>query len=151
MIYALSAWAGAVAWIDWRQHRIPNLLLVLVLVPAILGLIVNHQGLLGESVTASLLGMLAGGLILLPGYAFGKMGAGDVKLAACLGLILGWLALLKMLLVFGLVIGLVSALVLWHDSDQPDRASRRIAAAPALVVGFVGQLFVQYLPWDALK
>ena len=150
MIYVVIAWAGAVAWVDWRQHRVPNLLLVLLLVPAVLGLAVNRQGLLGVGVASSLLGMLAAGAILLPGYALGKMGAGDVKFAACLGLLLGWLPLLKALLIFGLVLGAVSAVVLWHDGNSPDKGKRRIAVAPAMVVGFVSQLFMDRLPLNFL-
>lgn len=141
MPYALSVWAGWIAWTDWRQHRVPNVALVLVLVPALLCLAVNQYGLLQTSVTDSLLGFLIAGGVLLPGYAFGQMGAGDVKFSAVLGLLLGTSALLKMLLVFGVLLGLLSALTLWRRHHGLQLRKQRIAAAPALAVGFISQLF----------
>jgi prepilin peptidase CpaA len=139
--YALSVWAGWVAWVDWRQQRVPNVALVLVLVPALLCLLWNRHGLLQLSIADSLFGLLVAGGVLLPGYAMGRMGAGDVKFSALLGLVLGSTAALKMLLVFGVVLGLLSALALWRFHRQPQSLKRRIAAAPALAVGFMSQLF----------
>lgn len=151
MIYALTAWAAVIAWMDWRQHRVPNALLILLLVPALLALILNHQGLLGAGLWTSLAGFVAGGLILLPGYAMGKMGAGDVKFAACLGLLLGWPSVLKMLLLFGLVLGATSALVLWLHRQSPEPGKYRIAAAPALAAGFASLLILKHLQWEFLE
>jgi prepilin peptidase CpaA len=115
--------------------------LVLVLVPAILCLIVNRHGLMQVSVINSLLGLLIAGGVLLPGYALGQMGAGDVKFAAVLGFLLGTSEVLKMLLIFGVLLGLLSALMLWRSRWEPQSRKRRIAAAPALAVGFISQLF----------
>lgn len=141
MPYALSVWAGWIAWTDWRQRRVPNAALVLVLVPALLCLAVNRYGLLQAPVVDSLLGLLVAGGVLLPGYALGQMGAGDVKFSAVLGLLLGTSAALKMLLIFGVLLGLLSVLTLWQRSRRPQSSKHRIAAAPALAVGFVSQLF----------
>ena len=141
MTYALSVWAGWMAWNDWQQHRIPNAGLVLVLVPALLCLAVNRQGLLHTPITDSLLGFLTAGGILLPGYALGYMGAGDVKLAAVMGLLLGVLPALKMLLVFAVLLGAMSLVAFWRFRRQPQPNKRRVPAAPALMLGFTGQLF----------
>jgi prepilin peptidase CpaA len=147
IVYALTIWAVGVAWMDWRQHRVPNVLLVLVLVPALLALLINRQGLLGVAIVPSLLALLAASVALLPGYAMGKMGAGDVKFAACLALLLGPWASLRMMLVFGVVLGGFSAAVFLRRRDDPDGGKRRIAAAPALAAGFASQLYADQLSW----
>ncbi|MES2490377.1 MAG: prepilin peptidase [Pseudomonadota bacterium] len=144
----LAIWAAAIAWKDWRSHRIPNVALVLVLVPAILALVVNGKGLLGVAILPSLMGFFVGGAILLPGYAIGKMGAGDVKFAACMGLLLGPLATFKMLLIFAILLGAISAAVWMFYRHVPESGQRRIAAAPALAVGFSIQLFAETLLWS---
>lgn len=147
MIWVLGGWACIIAGYDWRQRRIPNVGLVLVLVPALLTLVVNGKGLLGVELWPSLAGMLVAG-VLLPGYALGHMGAGDVKFAGCLGLLLGPWATVKMLLVFAIALGLVSLVQLLNARWSAESRSKRIAAAPALVLGFVVQLcFPQWLPW----
>lgn len=150
VIYVLVFWAGAVAWFDVRQHRVPNLLLVLLLVPAILSLVLDRKGLLGVSVWPSVLGFLLGGAILLPGYGIAKMGAGDVKFAAVLGLLLGWRPLLNMLLLAALLLGAVSALVFWLDREQQGRGQRRIPAAPVLAAAFGAVLLAQCMQWEML-
>ncbi|MGH8460212.1 MAG: prepilin peptidase [Stenotrophobium sp.] len=148
MNVVLGIWACVIAGYDWRQHRIPNVGLLLVLVPALLALAINSKGLLGVAVWPSVEGLLLAG-ILLPGYVLGRMGAGDVKFAGCLGLLLGPWATVKMLLVFAIALGLVSLVMLLHTRWSDDSRTRRIAAAPALVLGFMMQLFFpQWLPWN---
>lgn len=143
----LAIWAAAIAWKDWRSHRVPNAALVLVLVPAVLALLINGKGLLDVAGLPSLLGFLVGGGILLPGYAMGKMGAGDIKFAACIGLLLGPQATFKMLLIFAIVLGALSGAVWIYHQRVPGVGQRRIAAAPALAVGFIIQLFANTLLW----
>jgi prepilin peptidase CpaA len=144
----LVLWAAAVSWKDWRSHRIPNVALLLLLVPALLALVVNGKGLLGVAVLPSLMGLLMGGGILLPGYVLGKMGAGDIKFAACLGLLLGPGATFRMLLVFAVAIGILSAVTWVYHRQVPGAGQRRIAAAPALMLGFITQLFWDQLMWS---
>lgn len=144
----LVAWVLAIAWCDWQYRRVPNVILVLLLVPAVLALILNGTGLIGVERWPSFMGFLLAGGVLLPGYALGKMGAGDVKFAACLGLLLGGLwPTVRMMLVFGITLGALSVLMLWYYRKDPDAAKRRIAAAPALAVGFASQLFADQLQW----
>lgn len=150
MDYIVLVWALTIACIDWRQRRIPNLLLVLMLVPALLALIINHQGLLGVAWLDSVLGMVAGGVILLPGYLLGKMGAGDVKFAACLGLLLGWHATLVLMLLFALLLGAVSLMMFWRYRALPQAGKHRIAAAPVMVTGLACELLITRLSWNFL-
>ena len=134
----LAAWAAAVAVLDIRQRRIPNLLLVLLLVPAVLAVAINGRGLLGVDAMASATGLLVGGLPLLPGYAQGQMGAGDVKFSACLGWLLGPGATLEMLLWSAVMLGLVSGAMLAYAGSAVRQ--RRIPAAPMLAGAFGVQL-----------
>lgn len=119
-----------VAW-DGRYRRIPNVLLLLVLIPSTLALLVNGQGLLGAGAVASFTGMALSAL-LLPGYALGQMGAGDVKFSACLGFLLGGWAALEALLLAALLLG---ALALGWRLLAPQQA--RLPAAAALAGGFM--------------
>lgn len=144
----LVTWAAVIALVDWRSHRIPNVALVLLLVPAVLALVVNGAGLLMLPPVPSVLGFLLGGGILLPGYVLGKMGAGDVKFAACIGLLLGPQSTCKMLLMFAIALGVLSAAVWAYHRRVPDSGKKRIAAAPAMAAAFIVQLLWNPLPWN---
>ena len=106
---ALTLFSGlvAIALIDWEHGIIPdqiNLALAVVGVPLLL-LQSSHallNGLLGA--------LLGGGLLLLVAVVSrGGMGGGDIKLAAVLGLYLGWvnvLLVLFMAFLIGAAVGL---------------------------------------------
>lgn len=84
LVSAVMIWA---AWIDGKELRVPNwLTFPMVLSGLIYGTCVGGLSGLG----AALLGMLVGLITMLPIYAVGGMGAGDVKLMAGLGAWLGW-------------------------------------------------------------
>jgi prepilin peptidase CpaA len=72
--------------IDLRSRRIPNQLTATM---AMLGLALAVTQTSGVSVGASLAGILLGLLLMMPGYALGATGAGDVKLMAAVGAIVG--------------------------------------------------------------
>jgi len=132
----LVVWALAVAVYDVRQRRVPNVLLILLGVPALLAVAVNRHGLLGAGIWESLGGLVLGAAPLLAGYLIRQVGAGDVKLSALQGFILGWAGVGKALLISGVVLGLMSLAALrWKRKDKPQF---KLPAALALVVGFVG-------------
>ncbi|HEX4348060.1 MAG TPA: A24 family peptidase [Vicinamibacterales bacterium] len=84
---AAVATAGAVAAvIDLRTRRIPNALSGAVAATG-LTLAAIHAGPI--NVSPAIEGMLVGFLLMMPGYLFGGMGGGDVKLFAALGTLLG--------------------------------------------------------------
>jgi prepilin peptidase CpaA len=83
---ALAAGALTATVIDIRTRRIPN---VLTGSMAALGIALAAAGMSGISVGASVAGMVAGLLLMLPGHALGATGAGDVKLMAAVGAVLG--------------------------------------------------------------
>jgi prepilin peptidase CpaA len=132
--WALAAGAAAAAGVDLRSRRIPNLLLLALLLPAAGLLIWTGQGPLGATPLQSLAGLLPA-LLLLPGYARGRLGAGDVKLVACLGVLLGGWRAVEMLLIGAALLGAVSLIAV-----ALGRGSARLPAAPAFAVAFLAQL-----------
>lgn len=108
---------------DTRERRIPNLLVVLLLVAGVVlnglgpangrgGLFNNFPGALGAG--AAVLGALTGLALFLPLYGLRAMGAGDVKLMAALGSFTGPLEALNLALSVLAVGGVLAVLrLLW--------------------------------------
>lgn len=86
MLVVVAAAAGTAAVIDMRTRRIPN---VITASTVIVGIALAAGGWSGVSVTSSLLGCLAGVLVMIPGRVLGATGAGDVKLMAAVGAVIG--------------------------------------------------------------
>jgi prepilin peptidase CpaA len=101
---------------DLAWHRIPNILLLSALVLALI-LQASGDGLDGMRSAAA--GLLVGLAFLMPLYAMGGMGAGDVKLLGVVGAFLGpWGALVAGVaaLIAGAILGV--AYIAWR-SIQP--------------------------------
>ncbi|MEY3458072.1 MAG: hypothetical protein RL215_1229 [Planctomycetota bacterium] len=97
LIVTATVVAGAVS--DFRGFRLPNLLTL----PLVLsGLLWHFAGGAADGLTRSCLGLLLATLPLLPAYAGGGMGAGDVKLMAGIGAWMGALFALQVLILAGL-------------------------------------------------
>lgn len=92
--------------VDLRTRRIPNVLTG-TMAGAGIGLAVFGFG--GISIGAAVLGCVIGLVLMLPGHALGATGAGDVKLMAAVGSLLGPLVVVNAVL-FSLVAGGVLAL-----------------------------------------
>jgi prepilin peptidase CpaA len=131
----LAIWALAAAAFDWRQRRVPNLLLLVVAVPAVLAFAVLRHGLLGSGIGSSLAGLFIGTLPWLPGYALGMVGAGDVKLSGLQGFLLGAAGSAMAFLVGAVTLGFIALFtrLLRPQSVQPSR----LPAAVAIAVGFL--------------
>jgi len=86
VLAAVVAASGTAAAIDLRTGRIPNPLTAFV---AVAGFILAGLGLSGHSMGGALVGALLGFALMLPGHVLGGTGAGDVKLLAALGTLLG--------------------------------------------------------------
>lgn len=110
VLVALVAGVGAGAFIDLRTRRVPNLL---TLPLAALGAAAAARGVSDLTLTASLVGLCLGLLMMLPGYVFGATGAGDVKLLAAAGAWLGPAAV-GVAFLYTAIIGGVLALVVAH-------------------------------------
>lgn len=140
-VAALLIWATAIAVTDWRLRKVPNLLLLVALLPAGLVLAWRGEGLLGAAPVASLTGLLCGLLLTLPGYLLGQFGAGDVKLSAVLGLLLGQPAILSTLLLAAILLGAM-ALVTRLSAGAEAARKIRLPAAIALSGGFAVVMLV---------
>ena len=82
----MCAGLGTAAVVDIRQRRIPNVVCV---ATAATGLTLSMFGVSSITVTSALAGLAFGFLMMLPGHVFGATGAGDVKLFAAAGTLLG--------------------------------------------------------------
>ena len=78
--------ATVAATIDLGTRRIPNVLTGGI---AGLGLLLAGLHVTGAGLAAAIGGLTVGLLLMLPGHVFGRTGAGDVKLLAALGTLLG--------------------------------------------------------------
>lgn len=96
---ALTVWAIGLAYEDWRRRRLPNVLLLAGLLLGVVHWIAYGTLFLGNSISQGVLAAVVGLLSLLPLYAAGWMGAGDVKFCA----VIGWLAGLQILLMVFLI------------------------------------------------
>jgi prepilin peptidase CpaA len=72
--------------VDIRRRRVPN---VLTMGLASAGLVLAMAGVSGVTVGGALGGLALGLALLLPAHVFGATGAGDVKLLAAFGALLG--------------------------------------------------------------
>jgi prepilin peptidase CpaA len=72
--------------VDIRTRRIPNELTAAM---AGIGVGLSAAGVSGISVWASMLGFVIGLALMMPGHVLGATGAGDVKLMAAVGAIVG--------------------------------------------------------------
>ena len=82
----LAAGVLAATAIDLRTRRIPNGLTAAMTGT---GIALAATGVSGISPAGSLFGFAVGIALMLPGYRFGATGAGDVKLMAAVGAIVG--------------------------------------------------------------
>jgi prepilin peptidase CpaA len=86
VVAALVAIGAVSTVIDLRTRRVPNRLTLTV---ALGGLALAAGGFSGVPLKSALLGMLLGLVLMLPGHVIGATGAGDVKLFAATGTLLG--------------------------------------------------------------
>jgi prepilin peptidase CpaA len=86
VIAAVAASGGLSALVDLRTRRVPNPLTVGI---ALTGVALALLHVSSVSLPAALAGFAVGLLLMLPGHIIGATGAGDVKLFAALGTLLG--------------------------------------------------------------
>jgi prepilin peptidase CpaA len=105
---ALAAGALTATVIDLRTRRIPNVLTGSL---AAVGIGLAAAGVSGVSVGASLAGLVLGLVLMLPGHMIGATGAGDVKLMAAVGAVIGVHVIVKAFLFTALVGGVLAIAV----------------------------------------
>lgn len=107
-ILLLAPFLVAAVATDIRRRRIPNVVTIPMMVTG-LALAFFQHGLPGCGWAAA--GLVVGGALLLPAFALGGMGAGDVKLLAGVGAFLGPWGVFQSFLVFA-PLGAVLAILL---------------------------------------
>ncbi|NPV02782.1 MAG: prepilin peptidase [Brevinematales bacterium] len=96
----LAVFSFACIFTDLRSRQIYNTITLPVLVFAMLSAVfTGRQG----GIFLSVYGALLGAVLFLPGTLLGKTGAGDLKLSAALGALLGWKLLLTALTGAGII------------------------------------------------
>jgi Flp pilus assembly protein protease CpaA len=132
VLAAVVAASGAAAAIDLRTGRIPNLLTA---ATAAVGLALAGFGLSGHSMAGALVGAAFGFALMLPGHLLGGTGAGDVKLLAALGTMLGPAGVLMAFLYGAVAGGLLAVGHAVHRRRLGTTVSRtaRLVAAPGTV------------------
>lgn len=107
----LAAALAAASLTDIAHRRIPNVITYLL---AACGVIIQFASAGTNGLIFALTGIIAGAALLLPFYMLGGMGAGDVKLLAASGSILGPAGIFTAALYSALAGGAYALLVLWR-------------------------------------
>jgi prepilin peptidase CpaA len=155
-VSTLAAGVGAGAIIDIRTRRVPNELTGGL---AAAGLLLAAFGVTGVTLTSSFFGLLLGLVLMMPGHILGATGAGDVKLFAAAGTIVGAGLMLPAFVytalaggVIGIVVavsrrrltqtlGRTATLIATRGENAEEigspSANNRFAYAPAIAIGVV--------------
>jgi prepilin peptidase CpaA len=112
--------------IDARRRRIPNAVSAAVMAT---GFTLAVLGASGISPASALFGLIVGFLLMLPGHTLGATGAGDVKLFAAAGTLLGAEKILPAFVWVALAGGLFAIVVAW----QRGRLGRTVQFTSKLV------------------
>jgi prepilin peptidase CpaA len=110
VLTALCAGLGSGAMVDTACRRIPN---GISMGTAAIGVVLAATGISGVSLTSSLFGFFLGFLLMLPGHLLGATGAGDVKLFAAAGAVVGAGMIVPAFLMTAVAGGLLAVGIAW--------------------------------------
>lgn len=143
----IAALAPLMAAIDWKEHRLPDRLVLPAAASCFLVLLATAA--VEQQWTRFGIALLCAlGLTLFFGVLYltapSHMGYGDVKLVLSLGLMLGWHGLFPV--VFGILLGLLSGLLFGLVQLILRRATRKshVALGPHLLIGALLVGFLVY-------
>ncbi len=158
----LAAGLAGATIIDLKTRRIPNLLTAGMIA---LGFALAAAGASGISVRASILGFVLGLLLMMPGYLLGATGAGDVKLMAAVGALIGPVLVINAFLGTAIAGGLLAVIVAVRRKRlvatlaqtgkfmkapgqvpkeiQASTTASRFAYGPAIAVGTIIAVFIR--------
>jgi len=161
VLAAVALSGSAAAAIDLRTRRVPNLLTLAI---GVAGLALAAVHVTGVTVTAALAGFAVGALLMLPGHFIGATGAGDVKLFAAIGTLLGPSHIVVAFLYTAIAGGLLAVIVAMRrrrlqetmertaafvrtggsnvGEIERSTANNRFAYAPAIAIGALAALVV---------
>ncbi|WP_051961727.1 prepilin peptidase [Methylobacter sp. BBA5.1] len=117
--WALGCWATACGGYDLAVRRIPNILSLGAHAGALAMLAVSGQGWLGAPPSSCFAAWALALVLTVPGYAMRRLGAGDVKLLAAMGLAGGMEAMLIAYATAGLLVGGTAVIWLMAYRWQP--------------------------------
>jgi prepilin peptidase CpaA len=132
VIATLAVCGGTAAAIDLRTRRVPNPLTALL---ATAGLLLAATGLSGVTVGASLAGLVLGLALMLPGHVFGATGAGDVKLFAATGALIGPVPIAVGFVYTAIAGGVLALVIAIMRRRRGPVHDHYFAYAPAILVG----------------
>ena len=128
MLAVVTVGACGSALIDIRTRRVPN---ALTLAVGAMGVLFAAGGIGKVGLAASLGGFALGLLLMLPGHLFGGTGAGDVKLFAAIGTLLGPSAVMEAFIYTALAGGAIGLIV----AVKRRRLRRTVENAAKLLMG----------------
>ena len=128
MLVMVAVGTGTAAVIDLRTRRVPN---VLTMIMASVGIAAAAAGVGRIGVTAACAGCVLGAVLMLPGHVLGATGAGDVKLLAAAGALLGPGLTLRAFVATVIAGGIIALVVAVHRG----RLRRTLDATRRLAVG----------------
>ena len=111
MLAALCVGLGTGALVDLRQRRVPN---EVSLATTGIGFALAASGVSGITLTSALLGLVVGFVLMLPGHLLGATGAGDVKLFAAAGTLLGGGRIVPAFLCVAICGGILAVAIAWR-------------------------------------
>jgi prepilin peptidase CpaA len=111
VIGTLTAGVAAAAAIDLRTRRVPNPLTAFL---ALSGVGFAASGIGHLTIAGSIAGLLLGLALMLPGHVIGGTGAGDVKLFAAMGALLGPAPIVGAFLYTAIAGGALAVISAWH-------------------------------------
>ena len=125
----VAAGTGVACAHDLRQRRIPN---VVSLILAAAGLTLAVSGVTGISVWSSVAGAGLGLALMLPGHMLGATGAGDVKLLAASGAVIGAGQIFEAFAFTAVAGGVLALAFAWHRGrlGRTVRQTARLCTAP---------------------
>jgi prepilin peptidase CpaA len=129
VLTALCAGLGSAAAIDARHRRIPNTVCA---ATAGAGLALAAAGVSEITLASSLAGLAAGFVMMLPGHVLGATGAGDVKLFAAAGTLLGIGRIVPAFLFMAIAGGVLALGVAWQRGrlGRTMRLTARLCGRP---------------------
>lgn len=149
----IPLWLLACAISDWQSRRVPNTYTYGFLFAAAACLAVQGQTLSGSGWQEGVFGMAVAALLTLPGFALNRLGGGDVKLLAGLGLATSPLTVVVTFVVGTLVLTLGAVVnrlrpAPGEDDMAADFTSREWPFVPGLLIGYLVAMFAlpYYLP-----
>lgn len=102
---AVVCWAGVIGYSDIVARRIPNLLVLAAVLISIVSALWSGHSPLGADGVSMVEGLGIAMLLTLPGYLLRRLGAGDVKLLAAIGLLGGLAVTLQTFVIAALLAG----------------------------------------------